>query len=84
MPAKRTTRADRIAKAFAAAYRMGKARTGLRDPEIAEALGYKSVISLRRRRQDMDKLSVAELSKLSLVLMWTDEEMAEIVRAMRS
>ena len=76
---KKKTRNERAQERYELAYRMGKARTGMRDPEVAKALGFDNVLSLRRRRKDLDKISVAEFAKLALILRWTPEDIDGII-----
>lgn len=78
MPAKRKTRSDRLREQFSAMYRSGKAVTGLRDPEIADSIGL-SVTSLWSRRKDPSKLTLGEISKLSAVLRWSDEDVVKLI-----
>lgn len=74
----RKTEAQRRADKFAECYRMGKAKTGLIDEQIATVLDI-SLPTLRHYKKIPDKLAIAKLSTLGKLLCWTEEDFLSIV-----
>ena len=74
---KKTT-AQRRAERFEMLYRIGKARLGLVEPEIAAMLGV-SRETLRSYRRDPGKLSLEKAAVLGTAMGWTDEEIASVL-----
>lgn len=83
MPAKRKTKEDRTAEAFANLYRIGKARSGMKDSEVADALGIKSVMTWRKRRNRPEIIPLGDFAKLSVLLQWQDSEVDALVEMMK-
>lgn len=83
MPAKRKTKQDRMAEKFAAMYQTGKALTRLRDEEIAEMLGLKSITSLWARKKDPTKFKFGEILALSSILRWQSSDIAGLFEMMQ-
>lgn len=79
MPAKRKTRADRLREQFSTMYRTGKALSGMKDPEIAESIGLKSVTSLKLRKEDPSRLTLGELTTLAAIMQWSDDDILKLV-----
>ena len=80
MPAKRKTRADRVREKFSEMYRIGKARSGLNEPEITALCGYNSVIPLRRRRSSPMDFTLGQLLAMGTAFRWTEEDWQELIR----
>lgn len=74
---KKTT-AQRRAERFQMLYRIGKARLGLLEPEIAAMLGV-TRDTLRSYRRDPGKLSLEKAAILGTAMGWTDEEIASVL-----
>ena len=74
---KKTT-AQRRAERFQMLYRIGKARLGLMEPEIAAMLGV-SRDTLRGYRRDPGKLSLEKAAILGTAMGWTNEEIASVL-----
>lgn len=83
MPAKRKTKQDYMAEKFTAMYRTGKALTRLRDEEIAEMLGLKSITSLWARKKDPTKFKFGEVLVLSAILQWQESDVTELFSVMK-
>lgn len=84
MPAKRKTREDRIKDCFDAMYRSGKSATRLKDTEIAEQLGLKSVKSLTIRKKDPTTFRFGEILMLSAILRWNSNDVAKLFELMKN
>lgn len=74
MPAKRKTRADRVAEKFGELYRIGKARSGLQETEITALCGFKSPIPLRRRRSSPLDFTLGQLMAMGAAFRWSEED----------
>lgn len=74
---KKTT-AQRRAERFQLLYRIGKARLGLLEPEIAAMLGV-TRDTLRSYRRDPGKLSLEKVAILGTAMGWTTEEIASVL-----
>lgn len=74
---KKTT-AQRRAERFQVLYRIGKARLGLLEPEIAAMLGVTRE-TLRSYRRDPGKLSLEKVAILGTAMGWTTEEIASVL-----
>jgi|GEM_PF-2265966 len=82
MPAKRKTRADRVAEKFGELYRIGKARSGLQETEIAPLCGFKSPIPLRKRRNEPLNFTMGQLMALGAAFRWSEEDWQELTGLM--
>lgn len=82
MPAKRKTRADRVAEKFQELYRIGKARSGLQEPEITALCGFKSPIPLRRRRAAPLEFTLGQLMAMGAAFRWEDKDWQELASLM--
>ena len=82
MPAKRKTKADRVREQFGRLYRIGKARSGMQEADLADAFGI-SVKTLYRHKKEPEKITLGEFAKFSLILQWTDEETNGLMEMMR-
>ena len=74
---KKTT-AQRRAERFQMLYRIGKARLGLLEPEIAAMLGV-TRDTLRSYRRDPGKLSLEKAAILGAAMGWTNEEITSVL-----
>lgn len=74
---KKTT-AQHRAERFETLYRVGKARLGLLEPDIAAMLGV-TRDTLRSYRRDPGKLSLEKAAILGMAMGWTDEEFASVL-----
>lgn len=79
MPAKRKTREDRMKDSFSRMYRVGKARAGMTEDEIAGALGV-SRNTLLNRRRDPKTFPLGDVLKLCALFYWDESEMTGLVR----
>lgn len=77
MPAKKKTREDRMFDTFSSLYRIGKARTGMTDEEVADALGIGRK-ALWKRRKNPSLFPFGEVLKLCAIFCWQEDEMAKI------
>lgn len=82
MPAKRKTRADRVAEKFGELYRIGKARSGLQETEIAPLVGFRSPVPLRRRRASPLDFTLGQVMALGSAFRWTEEDWQELAGLM--
>ena len=83
MPAKRKTKTDRMAEKFSCMYSTGKAITRLKDVEISEMLGLKSVKSLTERKKDPTKFRFGEILALSIILRWDEKDIVDLFALMQ-
>lgn len=74
---KKTT-AQRRAERFQVLYRVGKARLGIGEQEVAAMLGV-SRPTLQSYRRDPGKLSLEKAAILGTAMGWTDEEIASVL-----
>ena len=74
---KKTT-AQRRAERFQMLYRIGKARLGLGEQEVADMIGV-SRPTLQSYRRDPGKLSLEKTAILGTAMGWTDEEIASVL-----
>lgn len=74
---KKTT-AQRRAERFEALYRVGKARLGLLEPDVAAMLGV-SRPTLKSYRRDPGKLPLGKAIILWTAMDWTNEEIASVL-----
>ena len=81
MGRKPKTRAERLSEKFGESYRMGKAKVGMTNLEIANAIGLSSQAALKRRRDDPGEFTVREILTLGITLHWTEEEFLGVIRA---
>ena len=79
MPAKKKTREDRMADTFAQMYRMGKARSGMTDEEVADALGIGRK-ALWKRRKNPSLFPLGDVLKLSAIFCWQQDEVMDIFK----
>ena len=84
LPAHKKTREDRLREAFDLMYRSGKSITRLKDTEIAEQLGLKSVKSLTTRKQDPATFRFGEILILSAILQWSEQDVAKLFTLMKT
>lgn len=82
MPAKRKTRADRVAEKFGELYRIGKARSGLRDEDVTALCGFKSPIPLRKRRAAPLEFTMGQLMAMGAAFRWSEEDWQELTSLM--
>lgn len=75
------TRAERMNEQFGEFYRIGKAKVGMTNQEIANAVGLSSQAALKRRRDNPGKFTVQQLLALGMTLRWTEEEFLSVIRA---
>lgn len=68
---------------FGKLYRVGKARAGMKDRDIADALGIKSLMTWRKRRNQPETIPLGDYAKLSVLLQWTEDETNSFVTAMK-
>lgn len=78
MPAKKKTREDRMFDAFSKLYCVGKARSGMTDEEVADALGIGRK-ALWRRRKNPSLFPFGDILKLCALFCWEDDEVMKIV-----
>lgn len=81
MGRKRKTRAERWSEAFAPIYRVGKARVGLREQDVAQVIGFKERAALLRRRKNPGLLTLDEFILMGTAFQWSEDEMLEVLRA---
>lgn len=74
---KKTT-AQRRAERFESLYRVGKARLGLLEPDIAAMIGV-SRPTLKSYRQDPGKLPLEKAVILWTAMGWTNEEISSVL-----
>ena len=80
MPARKKTRADRVAETFDELYRVGKARARLTEEEITVMLGFKTRGALLRRREQPLYFTLGEILILGAAFRWTPEEWSALNR----
>ena len=81
MGRKPKTRAERMNERFGEFYRIGKAKVGMTNLEIANAIGLSSQAALKRRRDDPGEFTVQQLLALGATLRWTEEEFLGVIKA---
>ena len=81
MGRQKKSRTQRMAESFGESFRMGKARVGMTNLEIANAIGLSSQAALKRRRDDPGEFTVREILTLGITLHWTEEELLGVIRA---
>ena len=81
MPRPRKIDAQRRAERFQELYRVGKARTGLKEPLIAAALGIGETTLCRHKKNPGDRFSFNQVVLLGELLGWTDEDYLSIIHA---
>ena len=81
MGRQKKSRTQRMAESFGESFRMGKARVGMTNLEIANAIGLSSQAALKRRRDDPGEFTVREILTLGITLHWTEEEFLGVIRA---
>ncbi len=74
---KKTT-AQRRAERFEVLYRIGKARLGIGDVELAAMIGV-SIPTLRSYRQNPGKLPLEKAVILWTAMDWTDEDISSVL-----
>lgn len=79
MPAKKKTREDRMTDIFAQMYRIGKARSGMTDEEVADALGIGRK-ALWKRRKNPSLFPLGDVLKLSAIFCWQQDEVMDIFK----
>ena len=79
MPAKKKTREDRMADTFTTMYRIGKARSGMTDEEVADALGIGRK-ALWRRRKNPSMFPFGDILKLCAIFCWQQDEVMDIFK----
>lgn len=79
MPRPKKTTADRRAEIFIRNYKIGKAKTGFQEPDVARALEI-SESTLRRNKKSPGKFSVDQIVTLGKVFDWSDEDFLAIIR----
>ena len=82
MPAKKKTKQDRLVEAFTAFYKIGKARAGLRDSDVANVLGLTQV-TLRKRRNNPKEFRAGELATLAVLFRWETVEVNNLIELMQ-
>lgn len=75
------TRAERLAEQFGEHYRMGKAKVGMTNQEIAHVVGLQSQAALKRRRENPGEFTLGELLAMGAAFRWTEEEYLSVIRA---
>ncbi len=78
MPAKKKTREDRMADAFSQMYRIGKARSGMTESDVADALGITRP-TLQKRRENPGLFPFGDVLKLCALFCWEGDEVMKIV-----
>lgn len=78
MPAKKKTREDRMRDRFSRLYSEGKARSGMTEWEVAEALGITRP-TLQKRRENPKLFPFGDILKLCALFCWEDNEIMSIV-----
>lgn len=81
MGRKPKTRAERMCEKFGESYRMGKAKVGMTNLEIANAIGLRSQAALKRRRDNPGEFTLQQLLALSVMLRWTEDEFLSVIKA---
>ena len=81
MGRQKKSRTQRMAESFGESFRMGKARVGMTNLEIANAIGLSSQAALKRRRDDPGEFTVREILTFGITLHWTEEEFLGVIRA---
>lgn len=83
MPAKKKTRADRVAECFGELYRIGKARADLTEAQITALIGYKSRDALLAKRKDPLQITLGQLVILGTAFRWREEDWEQLLSTMR-
>lgn len=73
------TRAEQLTERFGEAYRIGKARCGMTNAEIAEMIGLKTQTTLKRRRGNPAEFTLGQLLAMGAAFRWTLEDYAHIL-----
>lgn len=81
MPAKKKTRADRVAECFGELYRDGKARADLTEDEITTLIGFKTRDTLLKRRKNPLDLTIGQLMAMGIAFRWKDDEYLSLLQA---
>lgn len=81
MGRQRKSRAQRLAESFGENFRLGKARAGMTNLEIANVIGLKSQAALKRRRDDPGQFTLEELLVMGAAFRWTEEDYLAVIRA---
>ena len=83
MPAKKKTRADRVAECFSELYRIGKARADLTEEQISTMIGYKSRDALLARRKDPLSLTLGQIMTMGIAFRWRDDDWDQLVPTLK-
>lgn len=78
MPAKKKTREDRMQDSFTKLYRIGKARSGMTEMDVADALGITRP-TLQKRRENPKLFPFGDVLKLCALFCLEDNEVMKIV-----
>lgn len=78
MPAKKKTRENRMFDTFSSLYRVGKARSGMTEADVADALGITRP-TLQKRRENPKLFPFGDILKLCALFCWEDNEIMSIV-----
>lgn len=81
MPRPRKTTAQRRMDRFHESYRIGKARIGFTEQQIAAALGISAATLCKYKHDPCNSFSINQLALLGELLVWTDEELLSIIHA---
>lgn len=81
MGRKKQNRVDRWRDEFGVVYRIGKARAGLTEENIAMRIGLQTRPPLQARRKDPGKFTLNELILMREALRFTDEDYLTIIHA---
>lgn len=81
MARKRKTRAERLCETFGECYRMGKARAGMTNLQVANMVGFQTQSAFKKRRDDPGELTLKQLVAIGTAFQWTDDDYMEIIRA---
>lgn len=79
MPRPKKTTADRRAEIFLRNYKIGKAKTGFQEPDVARALEI-SESTLRRNKKSPGKFSIDQIATIGKVFGWSDADYLAILR----
>ena len=81
MPRPRKTEAQCRAEIFNKCYRIGKARIGFIEPQIAAAVGIGESTLRKYKRNPCDCFNINQMATLGTLLGWSDEDYLAIIHA---
>lgn len=69
-----------VCRSFLSLYLDGKAESDMNEDEIAKALGYKSRITLKSKRDNPLTLTIGDLLKMAELFNWSLADIVSILR----